>query len=57
MLKLIDIWADDRIQSELEGCHCNKDVYVHVSRKMFEAGYSRTYKQCRKKIKKLKKEY
>jgi len=55
--KLIEIWADDRIQSELEGCHRNKDVYVHVSRKMCDAGYSRTFKQCREKIKKLKKEY
>jgi len=55
--KLIEIWADDWIQLELEGYHRNKDVYVHVLRKMCEAGYSGTFEQCHKKNKKLKKEY
>ena len=56
-LKLIDVWADDTIQSQLEGCHHNKDVYVRISRKMREAGFDRTFEQCREKIKKLKKDY
>ena len=57
MLKLIDVWADDTIQSQLEGCHRNKDVYIRISQKKCEAGYNRTFEQCREKIKKLKKEY
>ena len=56
-LKLIEIWGEDYIQTQLEGCHRNKEVYQHIARKMGEEGFERTFVQCRDKVKKLKKEY
>lgn len=55
--KLIEIWGEDNIQSQLEGCHRNKEVYQRIARKMGEEGFERTFVQCREKVKKLKKEY
>lgn len=55
--KLIDLWAEDRTQEELEGCHRNRDVFVRIATKLREVGYDRTFEQCREKIKKLKKDY
>ena len=55
--KLIEIWGDETIQEQLEGCKRNKDVYEKISKFMFEAGYDRTGTQCREKIKKLKVDY
>ena len=56
-LKLIEIWGDDNIQRQLEGCHRNREVYVRVSRLMSKSQFERTFEQCREKVKKLKKEY
>ena len=56
-LKLIDLWADDKVQEELAGCHRNRDIYQRIAIKLQEAGYDRTLEQCREKIKKLRKEY
>jgi len=56
-LQLIEIWGDDRIQAQLEGTHRNKDVYTKIAREMSEAGFERTFQQCRDKLKKLKAEY
>ena len=53
LLKLIDNWAGDRIQSELEVCH--QEVYCCISRKICEAKCDGTFKQCLEKIKKFKK--
>ena len=55
--KLIEIWGEHNIQSQLEGCHRNKEEYQCIIQKMHEAGYERTFEQCREKVKKLKKEY
>lgn len=56
-LKLIELWGDDRVQAELEGCKRNKQVYERVSREMVRAGHKRTAEQCRDKAKKLKGDY
>ena len=48
-LQLIELWGDDRVQAELEGCKCNKQVYERVSREMVRAGHKRTAEQCRDK--------
>ena len=37
-LKLIELWGDDRVQAELEGCKRTKQVYERVSREMVRAG-------------------
>ena len=50
---LLCFMADDRIQSELDGATRNEKVYVGVSEQMA----SRTSRQCREKIKKLKTDY
>ena len=55
--KLIELWGDDRIQTELEGCKRNKDVYKKLAGGMVEAGHEKTAEQCREKVKKLKAEY
>ena len=57
VLKLIAIWADDRVQAQLEGCHRNRDVFERVAKTLREEGYERTFEQCREKIKKLKGDY
>ena len=56
VFKLIDVWGDDAIQTQLEGCKRNKDVYEKIARAM-EAGYERSADQCRDQAKKLKVEY
>ena len=54
--KLIEIWGEDAIQAQLEGCRKN-EVYEKISRELSDAGYQRTAEQCREKVKKLKSEY
>ena len=56
-LKLISIWSDDTVQSQLEGCRRNSDVYRKIAKELTEAGYTRALEQCRDKMKKLKAEY
>lgn len=56
-LKLIAIWADERVQAQLEGCHRNRDVFEQIAKLLGEEGYERTYEQCREKLKKLKADY
>ena len=57
MLKLINIWSDDTVQAQLEGCRRNSDVYRKIAKELTEAGYTRTLEQCCDKVKKLKAEY
>ena len=56
-LRLMEIWGDDRIQAQLEGTHRNNDVYTKIAREMSEAGFERTFQQCRDKLKKCKGKY
>ena len=44
-IKLIDFWAEDKTQEELEGCHRNRDVFVRIARKLQEASYDRTFEK------------
>ena len=55
--KLIEIWGDEIIQEQLEGCKKNREVYEKIAKLMCEEGYDRTWTQCRDKIKKLKVDY
>ena len=55
--RLIDAWGDETIQALLEGCTRNCHVYEKIAHELEEAGYTRTWSQCRDKIKKLKREY
>ena len=56
-LKLIEVWGQEAIQKQLQECKRNQTVYEEVAKEMREAGYERTYQQCRDKIKKLKGDY
>ena len=53
--KLIELWGEDRIQAQLEGCKRNKEVYSAIFEKLLVAGYQKSGTQCRDKAKKLKK--
>ncbi|XP_065895990.1 myb/SANT-like DNA-binding domain-containing protein 7 [Dysidea avara] len=57
VLKLIEIWGEQTIQEQLEGCKRNREVFDKISREMAVAGFTRTGPQCREKVKKLKGEY
>ena len=61
---LIEVWSEDHIQEELEGCKKNKHnnyiliiIFEKISERMKNAGFERSIEQCRVKIKKLKGEY
>ena len=54
VLTLIGIWGDAKVQQELDGAVRNKTVFVKISRKMLEAGFTRNWKQCRDKLKNWK---
>ena len=55
--KLIEVWGDDSVQAQLNGCKRNQHVFSKISSELLEAGYERSAAQCRDKIKKLKGEY
>ena len=55
--KLIEVWGEEDIQAQLEGCTRNKAVYEKISREMAASQYERSAVQCREKIKKLRTEY
>ena len=42
---------------QLEDCKRNQVVYEKIAKEVHDAGYDRTYQQCRDKIKKLRGEY
>ena len=54
---LIDIWADEEIQTLLESAKRNKPIFERIAKEMSKAGYNKTAEQCREKIKKLKLKY
>ena len=43
---LIELWSEDSIQVQIEGCGRNREVYVKLAEQMKRAGYSRTGMQC-----------
>ena len=54
---LIAIWGENKIQEELDGAVRNQAIFDGIAKKMRQKGYDRDWKQCRNKIKNLKKEY
>ncbi|XP_026880229.2 multifunctional protein ADE2 isoform X2 [Electrophorus electricus] len=51
---LLNIWAEEGIQQQLQGSTRNKDVFVQISRRLLQQGVERDWKQCRTKYKNLK---
>ena len=50
-LKLIELWSEDDVQSQLEGCKRNRAVFESISRRMNDSGFERTANQCCEKLK------
>ena len=48
--------GEDNIQEQLEECHCNREVYMHIVHKLNDCGYEKSFEQCKEYTKKLKKE-
>ena len=56
-LKLIEIWSEDKIQEELDGCKKNIHIYDKVAARMKTAEFTRSTEQCRVIVKKLRGEF
>ena len=50
---LIAAWSGEEIQRELSDAYRNEAVYKKIVNELSKAGYSRSSKQCRDKIKQL----
>ena len=42
ILKLIELWSEDDVQSQLEGCKRNRAVFESISLRISDAGFERT---------------
>ena len=54
---LIILWGQANVQGQLDGVARNRAVYEQIARDHAEAGYDRTWQQCRTKIKNLTQRY
>ncbi|XP_042367377.1 uncharacterized protein LOC121961452 [Plectropomus leopardus] len=54
---LLSVWSEEKIQRSLEESLRNEKVYREVSGRLAAMGMSRSAKQCREKMKKLKVEF
>ncbi|KAK6296006.1 hypothetical protein J4Q44_G00337190 [Coregonus suidteri] len=54
---LLTLWADGSVQEQLLSAVRNKRVFTKLSSELAALGSTKTSKQCREKIKKLKQEY
>ena len=57
MQALLAIWADASIQRQLLGAVRNTTVFNKIADELARKGYQRDAKQCREKLKQLKKKY
>lgn len=55
--KLIEIWADEKVQDMLDTSYRNSDVFKDIAERMSEDGTAFSWQQCRNKIKSLRAEY
>lgn len=54
---LIEHWAEQGIQEQLEESKRNKHIYTRLSSELAKHGVEKTGEQCRNKVKKLRQEY
>lgn len=57
VVELLQLWADESVQMELESCLRNQHVFNRIAEVLRGKGIHRTGDQCREKIKKMKLEY
>ena len=51
---LLQVWRERSIQAQLLGAFRNEVPYQKIAEELQKAGFERTYKQCRDKVKALK---
>ena len=54
---LIAAWGEANIQCQLDSVKRNKDIYEQIAIQLSAQGYSKTWKQCRVKVKNLMQKY
>ncbi|XP_054598302.1 uncharacterized protein [Nothobranchius furzeri] len=54
---LISIWAESSVQRKLMGSYRNRSVFEEIAGKMGDRSFSRSWRQCQRKIKQLKSLY
>ena len=54
---LISIWADEKVQHQLDNCTKKVPVFQNIAKWLEETGFIRSFIQIRKKLKKLKQQY
>ena len=54
---LINVWSNETIQTQLRGSYRNEPIYRKIEEKLRKRGIVRGWKQCRDKLKALKKTY
>lgn len=57
VVELLQLWANDSVQMELESCLRNQHVFNRIAEVLRDKGIHRSGDQCREKIKKMKLEY
>ena len=57
VVALLDAWSDAAVQSELQGGYRNDHIYRRIVSELAARGFQRNIKQCRDKLKVLKKKY
>jgi uncharacterized protein YndB with AHSA1/START domain len=54
---LVGIWAAADVQRQLDGVRRNKAIYEKIAASLSEAGYERTWQQCKTKMKNMIQKY
>ena len=54
---LINIWGQENVQSQLDSVTRNRVIYEKIALRLEEEGYTRSWQQCRTKIKNLTQKY
>lgn len=54
---LLDVWSNNAIQQQLSGSYRNGPVYHKIEAELAKRGVLHKWKQCRDKLKALKKKY
>ena len=54
---LIAVWGEADVQGQLDSVKRNKDIYQRIAAELSEQGWSKSWKQCRVKVKNLTQRY
>ena len=54
---LLDVWGAENVQIQLDEISRNRTVYQGVASSLSQLGYTRTWQQCKTKIKNLVQRY